>query len=130
MRTPARAARGQQPSAPRQSPRQAKHDAARRRAPPPAAKPGLRNLSAARWHSRLGTLRMARMTAALQCRWMAVAGRLIEHAVAARRIAERLGIGLLPDVERIEAGAQHEDELVAQHLAGGAQLALKTVALT
>ena len=30
--------------------------------------------------------------------------------------------------ERIESGAQHEYELVAQHLAGGAQFAAKTVA--
>src|SRR5262249_53699179 len=37
---------------------------------------------------------------------------------------------LLLDIERIEAGAQHEHELVAQHLTGGAQLALIAMTLT
>src|SRR6202047_5630765 len=59
----------------------------------------------------------------------AVAGRLIEHAVAVRGLGARRRVGVLGHFEGVEAGAQHEQELIAQHLAGGAQLATKTVAL-
>src|SRR5690349_518171 len=84
---------------------------------------------AARSHSLLGTFRMAQLAAPVQRREMAVAGRLIKHGIAPRRFAECFRIGLLLDVESVEAGAQHEDELVAQHLTGGAQLAVKAVTL-
>src|SRR5262245_27303171 len=59
----------------------------------------------------------------------AVAGRLEEYAVAPRRFLERLRVGGLDDVECIKTGAHQEQELVAQHLAGGAQLAAKREAL-
>ena len=45
------------------------------------------------------------------------------------RLGERRGVGLLGHLEGVEAGAVQEQELVAQHLAGGAQLAAKAVAL-
>src|SRR6202011_3301839 len=45
----------------------------------------------------------------------AVAGRLIEHAVAVRGLGERRGVGVLAHFERVETGAQHEQELIAQH---------------
>src|SRR5262245_32605647 len=53
----------------------------------------------------------------------AVAGRLVEHRITLHDVGEHLGVGLFPDLERVEAGAQHEQELIAQHLTGGAQLA-------
>ena len=43
--------------------------------------------------------------------------------------AKARGVGVLFDLERIEAGADEEQELIAQHVAGGAQLAAKAVAL-
>ena len=59
-----------------------------------------------------------------------IAGRLIEHRIALDSLVIGLRIGLLLDIEGIEAGAQHEDELVAQHLPGGAQFAAEEIALT
>jgi hypothetical protein len=55
----------------------------------------------------------------------AIAGRLVEHRVALGPCGERLRVAFLLHLEGVEAGAQHEHELVAQHLAGGAQLAAK-----
>ena len=54
----------------------------------------------------------------------AVAGRLVEHRVALHGRGERIGVGVLLHLEGVEAGARHEHELVAQHLAGGAQFAV------
>ncbi len=59
----------------------------------------------------------------MQRRETTVAGRLIKHRVALDGLSEGLGVALLLDLEGIEAGAQHEDELVAQHLPGGAEFA-------
>src|ERR1700692_2016664 len=56
-----------------------------------------------------------------------VAGRLIEHGMARDLAGERRHVGILLHLEGIEAGAQQEDELVAQHVAGGAQLAAKAI---
>src|SRR5439155_24853226 len=58
-----------------------------------------------------------------------IAGRLIEHAVTIDRLGECGGIGVLGHLEGIEAGAMQEQELVAQNLAGRAQLAAKAMAL-
>src|SRR3954453_15744954 len=58
----------------------------------------------------------------------AVAGRLIKHRIALDRSGEGFGVALLFDLERIETGALHENELVAQHLPGPAQLAFIAVA--
>src|SRR5262249_60035191 len=130
MKTRAQDARGRRSSAPPQSPPWARRDAAPRQAPPPAAGPERPRFPAERLHSLPCTLRMALLVAPVQRRGPAVAGRLIEHRIAPRRLAEGFGVGLLLDVEGVKAGAQHEHELVAQHLAGSAQLALIAVALT
>src|SRR5437899_3111074 len=58
-----------------------------------------------------------------------VAGRLIDHAVAADGLREHGRIGVLHHLEGIEAGAQQEQELVAQNIAGGTQLATETILL-
>ena len=60
---------------------------------------------------------------------LSVAGRLIEHAVAIDGFGERRGIARLGDIESVEAGALHEQQLVAQDLAGRPQLAAKSMAL-
>src|SRR5204863_1968587 len=67
--------------------------------------------------------------ASAQRRGAPVAGRLVEHAVASRRIGKRCRIDSLAGLQRIEPGAQHEQKLIAQHLAGGAQLPGEAVAL-
>jgi hypothetical protein len=72
---------------------------------------------------------MAQLHAPMQRGEFTVAGRLIEHRIALHRLRKRLGIGIFPDVEGVEAGAQHEHELVAQHLAGRAQFAAIMVTL-
>src|SRR5712691_2475731 len=58
-----------------------------------------------------------------------VAGRLIEDAVARKRGGEGGCVGVLLDLEGVKAGANEKKELVAQHLAGGAQLAAKAMLL-
>src|SRR6516162_10494285 len=58
-----------------------------------------------------------------------VAGRLIEYAVARNLAGEDGRVGILLDLEGIETGAQQEHELVAQHVAGRAQLAAEFVGL-
>src|SRR5712671_7077984 len=58
-----------------------------------------------------------------------VAGRLIEDAVGRHGLDEGGSICRLGDFESIEAGAIEEKELVAQYLAGCAQLASKMIAL-
>ena len=45
------------------------------------------------------------------------------------RFREMVCVGVLDDFERGEAGAKHEQELVAEHLSGRAQLAAIVVAL-
>jgi len=70
------------------------------------------------------------IAAAQFCRQSAISGRLIEHGVGARiSLANAATIGILLHLEGIEAGAHQEHELIAQHVAGGAQLAAKAVAL-
>ena len=58
----------------------------------------------------------------------AVGARLIDHAVARHDLGEDPRVGRLLHLEGIEAGAHQEMELVAQHVAGGAQRAAKAVA--
>ena len=53
----------------------------------------------------------------------AVAGRLVEHRIALGGRGKGLGVAGLLHFKSVEAGAQHEHELVAQHLSGGAQFA-------
>jgi hypothetical protein len=65
----------------------------------------------------------------LRNRQAAVPGRLIEDRVARDLARERRHIGVLLHLEGIEAGAQQEHELVAQHVAGGAELATIAVML-
>src|SRR3981081_2819039 len=104
--------------------------AARDQAPAPAltrasapARPDVRAYSLA------GTLRVAQLHPPVQCGDAAVAGRLIKHRIALYRTGKRFRIAFLLDLEGVEAGAQHEHELVAQHVAGGAQFALEAMAL-
>src|SRR5215213_6967437 len=59
----------------------------------------------------------------------AIAGRLVEHRIALHGLGKRVGVGILLYLEGVEAGARHEYELVTQHLAGGAQLAVIAVPL-
>src|SRR5438477_1766858 len=98
MKTPARDARGRRSSVPPQSLPWARRDAALHQAPPPAARPERPRLPDARLHSRPCALRMALLVAPVQRRGAAIAGRLIEHRIAPRRLAERFGVGLLLDV--------------------------------
>src|SRR3984957_20196535 len=53
----------------------------------------------------------------------AIAGRLIEHRIALGGERESLRVAFLFDFESVKARAQHEQELIAQHLSGGAQFA-------
>ena len=72
---------------------------------------------------------MTQLHPPVQCCDAAIAGRLVEHRIALHGLREGFRIALLPDVERIETGAQHEHELVAQHLPDGAQFAAIVEAL-
>src|SRR5581483_10320217 len=109
---------------------------ARRRSRPAATRYGARGRAfpataispvprryAAQAHSQAGTLGMAELHAPMQRGEFSVAGRLIEHRIALHRLCKGFGVRLFLDVEGVEAGAQHEHELVAQHLTGGAQFA-------
>src|SRR4051812_2789672 len=62
------------------------------------------------------------------CR-VTIAGRLIEDAVGRHGFDERGRICGLGDFECVESRAMEEQELVAQHLAGCAQLAAIMIAL-
>src|SRR5579863_4962010 len=53
----------------------------------------------------------------------AIAGRLIEYRIAPGGECESLRVAFLLDFESVKARAQHKQELVAQHLSGGAQFA-------
>src|SRR5262249_5740082 len=59
----------------------------------------------------------------------AVPGRLIEHAVTVHGLGERRRIGILRDLEGVEAGALEKQQLVAQDLTRCTQLAAKLMAL-
>src|ERR1700683_124873 len=76
-----------------------------------------------------GTLRMTQLHTPMKCGEATIAGRLVEHRVALDGIGERLGVAFLLDFVGVESGAQHEHELVAQDLPGGAQFAAKAMAL-
>src|SRR6478752_867885 len=90
--------------------------------PPPSPwKPGSPTRSLAR------TLRVTQLHAPMQRGDAAIAGRLVEHRVTLHGRGESLGVGVLFHLESVEAGARHEHELVAQHLAGGAQFAIIAV---
>src|SRR6202011_869154 len=77
--------------------------------------------------SQAGALRMTQLHPPVQRGDAAVAGRLVEHRVTFRRVGKSFGVAVLLDLECAESGPQHEHELVAQYLAGGAQLAAITV---
>src|SRR5260221_9960549 len=102
------------------------HYAARDRALAPAAgPPSSPSTPDARAHSLAGTLRMTGLHPPMQRGDAAVAGRLVEHRVTLGGGGKRLRVAVFLHLERIEASAQHENELVAQHLTGGAQFAVK-----
>ena len=69
------------------------------------------------------------MRAPTQRRHAAIGAWLIDNAVAARGFDKSAGIGGLFHLEGIEAGADQEVELIAQHIPGGAQRAAKTIGL-
>src|SRR5262245_60985114 len=58
-----------------------------------------------------------------------IPGRLIEHAVTVHGLGERGCVGVLRQLEGVEAGTLQEKELVAQDLAGRTQLPAKGVTL-
>src|SRR5712671_2575104 len=128
---PRRDAPGRRSAAPPRSPPPAMRPEARDRAPQPAANrvrsaPIVPDVQA---RSLTGTLRMAQLHPPVKCGDPAIAGRLVEHRIALHRGGEGFRVALLLDLEGVEAGAQHEYELVAQHLTGGAQLAFESMAL-
>src|SRR5215212_1202836 len=67
---------------------------------------------------------MTQLHPPIERRDAAISGRLVEHRVTLHGLGEGVGVGLLLHLEGVETGARHEYELVAQHLAGGAQLAV------
>src|SRR5260370_7933888 len=103
---------------------------ARDRAPQPAANrvrsapitPDLKERSLA------CTFRMTQLHPPVQRGDPAIAGRLVEHRIALHRGGEGFRVALLLDLEGVEAGAQHEYELVPQHLTAAAQLAFQPIA--
>src|SRR4051812_6653006 len=104
------------------------HCAAHGRAPAAATNPPLSPSVPGVWaRSLAGTLRMTQLHPPMQRSDTAIAGRLVKHRIALCRTGKRLGVTVLFDLERVEAGAQHEHELVAQHLTGGAQFTFITV---
>src|SRR5579862_5365282 len=58
-----------------------------------------------------------------------IRGRLIKHIELAKRLAPILFERTLADDKAIEATAPHEEQLVAQHIARGTQLALVAIAV-
>ena len=71
----------------------------------------------------------AALQPAAKRRQAAVGARLIEDREARGGLDEHRGVGRLFHLESVEARAQQELKLVAQHFAGGAQLAAKSIAL-
>src|SRR5580692_4604467 len=130
-RTPAPNARGRRYARRSRSPPTGWRDEAPHRALRPFFPQRPRPVSAARDHSlRLTrTLRVALLHPLMQRGNPSIAGRLIEYRVAFGAEREGFGVAFLPGFERIEAGAQHEQELIAQHLSGGAQFTLVAMAL-
>src|ERR1700733_14103982 len=69
------------------------------------------------------TLRMALLHPPVKRGDPAIAGRLIEHRITLGGECESLRVAFLLDFESVKSRAQHEQELIAQHLPGGAQFA-------
>src|SRR4029453_2136446 len=67
---------------------------------------------------------MTLLHAAMQRREAAVAGRLVKYRIALCGGGEGLRVAVLLPFDSGKTGAQHEDELVAQHLACGTQFAV------
>src|SRR5689334_20654411 len=80
-------------------------------------------------YSRADALGVTQLHAPVQCSDLAIAGRLVKHRIALHGLRKRLRVGLLLDLKAVEAGAQHEYELVTQHLTGGAHFAAIAIAL-
>src|SRR5487761_1975378 len=128
MTRPGRDAGGRRFAAPWRSPPPARHGEARSRVPPrpanPARQPPAPPMLAPQGRSLAGTFRMALLHPPVKRGDAAIAGRLVEHRITLFANGERLRIALLFHLECVESGAQHEHELVAQHLADGAQFAV------
>lgn len=58
-----------------------------------------------------------------------IAGRLVEHRIAPGGSGKRRCVAILGDLKSVEAGAQHEHELVAQDLTSGAEFAFEVMTL-
>src|ERR1019366_4529819 len=116
---PRRDGPGRRSAGPLRSPPPATRYEARDRAPRPRAiqVPSAAATADARVRSLAGTFRMAQLHPPVQRSDTAIAGRLVEHRVTLCGVGKRLRVALLI---HFESGAQHEYELVAQHLAGGA----------
>src|SRR5712671_8080639 len=100
-----------------------------RRAANPASAPPAPVSPDRQARSLAGTFRMAQLHPPVQRGEAAIASRLIEYRITLYRGSKRFRVAFLLHFERVEAGAQHEHELIAQHLAGGTQLALETLTL-
>src|SRR3954451_22337424 len=98
-----------------------------RRAANPASAPPAPVSPDRQARSLTGTFGMTQLHPPVQRGEAAIAGRLIEYRITLYRRGKRLRVVFLFHFECIEAGAQHEHELIAQHLAGGAQLPLETM---
>ena len=55
--------------------------------------------------------------------------RLIADAICAQRLGEGFGVGGLLHLEGVESGPRHEQELIAEHVAGRADFAVEAIAL-
>ena len=76
-------------------------------------------------HSFAGGKCLRRLQARAQRRHTPVAGRLVDHAVAPDRLRKDRRVGVLHHLEGVEASAQQEQKLIPQHIADGAQFAMK-----
>src|SRR4051794_480152 len=93
------------------------------------APPDLRSALDVGSRSLAGTLRMTQLHPPIERGDAAIAGGLVEHRIALGGRGERLGVAFFLHLKGVEAGAEHEHELVAQPLAGSTQLAFIPVAL-
>src|ERR1700730_2969413 len=127
---PRRDCRGRRSARPSRLPRPEQRHEARDRVPRPTANrvrsaAAIPDVQACSW---AGALRMTQHHPPVKRGHAAIAGRLVEHRVTLYRIGKRLCVAFLLYLKRVESRALHEQELVAQHLAGGAQLAAIAVA--
>src|ERR1700756_3087905 len=125
MTRPRRDRRGRPSSRRLQSPLPAPRDEARDRIPRPAANPPRPPFAPptpdAQTRSLAGALRMALLHPLVERGDAGIAGRLVEHRITLGGKRKRFRVAGLLHLKGVKTSAQHEYELVAQHLAGGTQ---------